>query len=98
MLLDLLERNRVLDYIQQHSEKSRRGGGSHASRGGPQIGVVTWTSLFHSVLGYVDRETEAIQKQEDKGSAGSAVAQSNRITKKKVMTNVFGLGRLVQLC
>lgn len=81
-LLDLLERGHVLDYIEQHSRNEAGKGG----RGGPsrsQIGV-TWTSLFRSVVGFITKETEAIQKLEEKGNASSAIAQSNRVTKKKV--------------
>lgn len=81
-MLDLLERGHVLDYIEQHS----RNDATKGSRGGSSrvMGVVTWTSLFRSIVGYISKETEAIQKLEEKGSASSVIAQSNRVTKKKV--------------
>lgn len=81
-LLDLLERGHVLDYIEQHSRNEATKG----SRGGPSrvTGVVTWATLFRSIVGYISKETEAIQKLEEKGSASSAIVQSNRVTKKKV--------------
>ena len=82
MLLELLEHSHILDYIEQHS--GERGG--HDGRGGSRgVGGVTWDSLFRSVVGFIARETEAIHKLEEKGS-GSATAQSNRLTKKKVLS------------
>lgn len=80
MLLELLEHSHILDYIEYHS--GERGG--HDSKGNRGMGGVTWDSLFRSAVGFIARETEAIQKLEEKG-IGSTTALSNRLTKKKVL-------------
>ena len=68
----------MLDYID-----ACRGGGSRKGRGRGSDDV-SWVSLFHSVLVYIDKETDCISKLEDKGST-STMALSTRLMRKKVV-------------
>lgn len=85
-LLILLERSHVLDFVENSSLSERRHG--NVGKGGKgastrQLGGVTWSSLFRSVQGYIAKETEVIQKLDEKGSDLTATAHSNRTAKKK---------------
>ncbi len=106
ILQELLEKGYVLDYIDQHSspsvERARHSGrGSRSGSSRTSQMVVTWTSLFHSVLCFIAKEVDSIQKLEEKGSAGSANSQSIRLTKKSVclivLQRMFNCNYLLKL-
>lgn len=84
-LLELLEKSHVLDYISNHSQPGsvgdRGGQGSKGNKGGrgrTQVGVVTWSSLFQSVVSYVWKEVDAVHKLEEKGSTTTLIKKKVR--------------------
>ena len=62
-----------------NSEGSRRG---RQRSGGVVSSGVTWAGLWSSIMGYVEKEGDAISKLEEKGS-GSSSAYTIRQNKKK---------------
>lgn len=85
-MLELLEQGHIHDYIDQRSRSGREKSKGRRSGNHSHMGVVTWTSLFWSVQVFIQKEAEAIQKLEEKGSTAS-ISLTNRFTKKKVITH-----------